>query len=62
MTAASPLSAERETAFRWVAFALAITAGLVEAGWTFRLRARDQDEASWEQEEASWDQCDRHGG
>jgi hypothetical protein len=40
MTAAPPLSGGQETVFRWVAFALAIAAGTVEAWWTFRLRAR----------------------
>jgi hypothetical protein len=48
MTAAPPLSGGQETAFRWVAFALAIAAGMVEAGWTFRLRARNQKETSGE--------------
>jgi hypothetical protein len=40
MTAAPPLSGGREAAFRWVAFALAIVASMVEAGWTIsKLRA-----------------------
>lgn len=34
MTVAPPLSGEREAAFRWAAFALAIAASLVEAVWT----------------------------
>jgi len=50
MTAAPPLSGGQETAFRWVAFALAIAAGIVEAWWTFSLRARDQEETSSEEE------------
>lgn len=58
MTAAPPLSGGQETAFRWVAFALAISAGIVEAGWTFRLRAPNQEEPSWEEKywarQVSW--------
>jgi hypothetical protein len=47
MTAAPPDSGGREMAFRWVAFALAIAAGIVEAGWSIlRLRARGQEETS----------------
>jgi hypothetical protein len=34
MTVAPPLSGEREVAFRWAAFALAIAASAVEAVWT----------------------------
>jgi hypothetical protein len=46
MTAAPALSGGQETAFRWVAFALAIAAGIVEAWWTFRLRAHNPKETS----------------
>lgn len=34
MTVAPPLSGEREAAFRWAAFALAIAASVVEVVWT----------------------------
>lgn len=50
MTAAPPLTGGQETAFRWVAFALAIAAGIVEAGWTLRLRASNQKETPSEEE------------
>jgi len=46
MTAAPPLSGGQETAFRWVAFALAIVAGIVEAQWTIRL-GRNLKDTSW---------------
>ena len=36
----------QETAFRWVAFALAIVAGIVEAQWTIRLE-RNLKDTSW---------------
>ena len=47
MTTAPPAPGGRETAFHWVAFVLAIVAGVIEAVWnTFRLLARSQEETS----------------
>jgi hypothetical protein len=56
MTAAPPVSGGQEAAFRWVAFVLAIAAGLAEAGFTIyklqvHLHAQDAREV---QVSGSW--------